>query len=83
MRIGEALAAAEYDTVLRLLVQHNGFVMGVRGSDPWVRESRGRVEVRLRDAGRELLDRDELEQAWVNNYFINPLKQLVVTLGAQ
>jgi hypothetical protein len=55
--------------------------MGARGSDPWVREARGVVEVRLRDAGRELLDRKELDGAWVNNYFLNPLKQVVLTLG--
>jgi hypothetical protein len=81
VRIGEALACGEYDAVLRLLLQHNGFVMGARGSDPWVRESRGCVEVRLREAGRELLEKESLEQAWVNNYFVNPLKEVVVTLG--
>jgi hypothetical protein len=69
--------------LLKLLIQHNAFVMGARGSDPWVREGRGRVEVRLRDTGRELLEKEDLEQAWVNNYFINPLKQVVVTLGAK
>ena len=81
VRLGEALAGGDYETVLRLLLQHNAFVMGARGSDPWVRETRGVVEVRLRDAGGELREREELEGAWVNNYFLNPLKQVVLTLG--
>ena len=48
------LAGGDYETVLKLLVEHNGFVMGARnGSDPWVRVTKGVFEVRFRDAGED------------------------------
>jgi hypothetical protein len=80
--IAEGLAAGRYEAVLPLLLEHNAFVMRARnGSDPWVRVVNGRLDVRFRDEASELASRCELPDLWRNNYFLNPLKEVVVTLG--
>lgn len=81
-RIAEGLAAGKYEAVVTLLLEHNDFVMRSRnGSDPWVRTANGRLDVRFRDEASELPSRRELPDLWRNNYFLNPLKEVVVTLG--
>lgn len=80
--IAEGLAGGRYESVLPLLIEHNAFVMRARnGSDPWVRVVNGRLDVRFRDEASELASRRELPHLWRNNYFLNPLKEVVVTLG--
>lgn len=80
-RIAEGLGAAKYEAVLSLLIEHNAFVMRSRnGSDPWVRVMNGRLDVRFRDEASELPGRRDLPDLWRNNYFLNPLKEVVVTL---
>jgi hypothetical protein len=81
-RIAQSLAAGSYEGVLELLLEHNAFVMRERnGSDPWVRVAKGRLDVRFRDEASELPGRRELPDLWRNNYFLNPLKEVVVTLS--
>jgi len=80
--IADGLAAGRYETVVSLLFEQNAFVMRSRnGSDPWVREVNGKLDVRFRDEAQELPGRHELGDLWWNNYFLNPLKEVVVTLA--
>jgi len=81
-RVAEGLAAGKYGDVFALLLDHNAFVMRSRnGSEPWVRVANGRLDVRFRDEAAELPGRRELPNLWRNNYFLNPLKEVVMTLG--
>jgi hypothetical protein len=81
-RVAEGLAAGKYEVAVSLLLEQNAFVMGSRnGSDPWVRVANGRLDVRFRDEASELPSRRKLAELWWNNYFLNPLKEVVVTLG--
>jgi hypothetical protein len=83
VKIAEALASGQYDKVLTLLVEHNAFVMGTRsGSQPWVRVTGGTLDVRFRDDVSKPPARRELPDLWVNNYFLNPLKDIVMALAA-
>jgi hypothetical protein len=83
-RIAEALSAGEAETLLRLLVEHNAAVMAARGSSQaWVRLAHGRVDVRFRDEASSLPARAELAGLWWNNYFLDPLKEIVMTLAVE
>jgi hypothetical protein len=83
VKMAEALAAGEYKAVLKLLLEHNAAVMqGRNGSAPWVRLVAGRLDVRFRDEAIQLPGRQDLPDAWVNNYFLNPLKDVIGTLGS-
>lgn len=82
VRLAEALSSGDYSTALRLLLEHNAFVMRSRnGSDPWIRVVAGRLDVRFRDAAGSLWPVRELADAWVNTYFLNSLKDVVHTLA--
>jgi hypothetical protein len=82
-RVAAALSAGEYEALVRLLLEHNAFVMQSRnGSNPWVRLAHGRLDVRFRDEVVDLPNRRGLPEMWVNNYFLNPLKSVVSTLRA-
>jgi hypothetical protein len=81
VKLAEALAAGDFEQALRLLIEHNAFVMKARnGSEPWVRITKGLLAVRFRDEASQLSERKVLPDLWVNNYFLNPLKAVVVTL---
>jgi len=83
VRIAEGLAAGKYEAVLALLIEQNAHVMSTRnGSQPWIRLTEGRLDVRFRDETVQLPERSELAKRWVNNYFLNPLKEVVMTLAA-
>ena len=73
----EALAEGDYETVLRLLLAHNTFVMKARGSDPWARLERGKISVQYRDESGRLIPGDELADWWQSTYFINSLHGIV------
>ena len=82
LKIVEALAAGDYRALLRLLIEHNGSVMQTRnGSAPWIRVADGKLDVRFRDEVSELPDRRELPGLWRNNYFLNPLKDVIGELA--
>lgn len=81
-KLAGALKAGDFGEALRVLIEHNASVMKARnGSQPWVRLTKGRLDVRFRDEGGQLTNRKELPDSWVNNYFLNPLKAVVVTLA--
>jgi hypothetical protein len=82
VQIAQALGSGEYGELIRLVLTHNSAVMQSRnGSSPWVRAPNGRLEVRFRDELAILPARRDLPTAWVNNYFLNPLKDVVGTLA--
>jgi hypothetical protein len=82
VRIAGALAEGDYSSLVRLLLEHNAFVMQARGSDAWVRVVDGRLDVRFRDEVSRLPGKKELPDAWRNNYFLDPLKDVMNTLAA-
>jgi hypothetical protein len=79
--LASALRGGDYEALLRLLLEHNRFVMQARnGSQPWVRLDGAHVDVRYRDESGHLLGRDQLRDYWRNTYFINSLRSVVRTL---
>jgi hypothetical protein len=81
-RIATAFALGEYDSALRLLVEHNTHVMQARhGVGAWVVLDGDRLDVRLKDEARGLPTGQELPQLWWNTYFINSLKNVQATLA--
>lgn len=78
-----ALASGDYQSLLRLLLEHNAAVMQSRSaSAPWATVSGGRLDVRYRDERADLRTRDELPHLWLNPYFLNSLKAVRATLAA-
>jgi hypothetical protein len=83
LSIGNALKAGQYHEAIKLLIDHNAFIMRARGAaGPWVEVTRGKIGIRYRDESGELIARKELPNRWRNTYFINSLKDVVVTLTA-
>jgi hypothetical protein len=79
VRLCEALAGGDYEPVLRLLLQHNAFVMGRAGRIRGVRDEgrrRGVASWMRRESSRGKSSRGLGQQL-----FLNPLKQVVLTLG--
>ena len=73
-----ALAGGDYEEFLRLLLEHNAFVMQARnGAQPWVRLDGGRISVQYRDETGEIIPGDELPDVWRSTYFINALHGIV------
>jgi hypothetical protein len=76
-----AFAQGDYAHALRLLLEHNAFIMESRnGSQPWARIEGGKLDVRYRDESGVLMPADELPSWWSNTYFINSLHTVVTTL---
>jgi hypothetical protein len=81
--VAQALGSGDYDAVVRLLLEHNVYVMDARkGSKPWVRIEKGKLDVRYRDESGALRSRDELPHAWRNTYFINSLHSVTHQVAA-
>lgn len=80
-RLAVSLTEGSYDQVLRMLLEHNAYVMDSRnGSQPWVRVENGKLDVRYHDEAASLISRSDLPHAWRNSYFINSLKVVVSDL---
>lgn len=83
VEIASALSEGAWERSIRLLVEENAQVMKRRnGSQAWVRFDGERLDVRLGDESGELAGRSDLDEAWVNNYFLNPLKSVLAQLEA-
>ncbi len=75
VKLAMALGTGAYEDVVRLLLEHNAFLMLTRnGSAPWVTLEGERLRVRFRDETNELTPATELASAWRNSYFIDSLK---------
>jgi hypothetical protein len=83
VQLAEAFESGEYEAALRLLLEHNAFIMYARnGSQPWARLEGNKVDVRYRDESGRLISAGELADYWRNTYFINSLKTITSTLRA-
>jgi hypothetical protein len=76
----EALAAGQYESVLRLLIEQNAAVMSRRGGAPWLRLSKDKLEVRYQEETELLADGADLPALWRNPYFIDSLYTIVRSL---
>lgn len=85
LRIGEALHGADYEALIRLLLDQNREVMAQpqRGGGPWVSEERGRLDVRFPDESLVLPEANALPDLWWNGYFLDSLKRIGWTLFHQ
>jgi len=82
VNVAAALATGSYEEVLRLLLEHNAFLMQNRnGSAPWVRLEDGRLDVRFRDETRALTPGPRLPRVWHNPYFIDSVKTILRQIG--
>lgn len=83
--IAELLASGDYAKVLDELLRQNQWVMNTRnGSSPWAQfDHKGKLQVRFRDERSELPKRGELAGLWRHPYFIESLRTVAGTLGAE
>jgi hypothetical protein len=81
IQLAESFSSGDYEAALRLLLEHNAFIMYARnGSQPWARLEGAKVDVRYRDESGHLIPATELPDYWRNTYFINSLKTITSTL---
>ena len=76
-----ALEAGDYDAAIRRLCAWNALVMEARGSAPWLRIERDRLDVHYRLAEEWLPDGDELPELWRNSYFLDALRWIALELA--
>jgi len=84
--IGSSLREGRFEEVLRLVIQHNEFVMQRRSGGAWVAIKNDQIEVRYSDQAGEPTEAADLPDAWRNTYFLNALKSVgasVFMKGAQ
>jgi hypothetical protein len=74
--IGSCLREGRFEEGLRLVVQHNEYVMQRRSGGAWVAIKNDRIEVRYSDQTGEPVAAAELPDAWRNTYFLNALKSV-------
>ena len=77
----QALGTGQYDDAIKAVLDWNALVMQRRGSAPWVRLARGKIDVRYRGQDQRLPDADELGTLWRNTYFLDSLKDVTRQLG--
>lgn len=75
----EALASGDYAGFCVTAAEHNALAMQERGGASWLSVENQRLKVRLKAELAWLPESDELNELWVNSYFLNSLKQV----GAQ
>lgn len=76
LQLASALADANYQDAIALLLKHNEEVMQARHGGAWVRVENNRLDVRLRAEERSLTPASDLPDLWLNPYFLNALKRL-------
>jgi len=82
VEVARGFTEGRYEEALRHLVDLNAEVMLARnGSAPWVRLTKGRLEVRYLDESGALPAAEDLPHLWRNTYFLNSLHRVVATLG--
>ena len=75
------LFKGDFESAIDGLVSWNEVVTRGRGSAPWVRIGDGqRLDVRYRGTEGRLPDKDELQDLWMNSYFIDALKSVTQQL---
>ena len=74
--IGSCLREERFEDALRLIVQHNEYVMQRRSGGAWVAIKNDRIEVRYSDQTGEPMDGAELPNGWRNTYFLDALKSV-------
>jgi hypothetical protein len=79
----EALAAGDYEMLLRIALEHNHYLMRIRnGSEPWARLDAGRLVVRYSDETDTLPPPQVLPLEWRSTYFIDALKRIINQIEA-
>ena len=72
-----SLYEGDFECAIEGLVSWNEVVTGTRGSAPWARIGDGRrLDVRYRGPERLLPGTDEIQDLWMNSYFIDALKDV-------
>jgi hypothetical protein len=74
--IGSCLREGRFEEGLRLIVQHNEYVMQRRSGGAWVAIKNDRIEVRYSDQTGEPMDGADLPDGWRNTYFLDALKSV-------
>ena len=80
VRIADAVAKGEYETLVSLLIDQNTAVMAVRGGTPWIEKYQGKLKVRFRDEHGSLPGRDQIPTLWRFPYFLDSLRTVATTL---
>jgi hypothetical protein len=81
LRIGTAFRDGDYESAARLLIEQNSFVMRKRnGSEPWIRNVGGKLDVRFRDESWNVPTVKDIPNLWFNSYFIDSLRAVTNTL---
>jgi hypothetical protein len=76
VHLGSALRKGDFEAAIDGLLKHNEFVMSARnGSQPWIQQVGGKLDVRYRDGTQtELATPTELSTAWQSTFYINSMK---------
>lgn len=81
LKIAAAFRDGDYGSAVRLLIEHNGYVMRKRnGSEPWIRIVGEKLDVRFRDESWSVPAAAELPNLWYNSYFIDALRAVTAAL---
>ena len=70
------LSEGRYNQAVVTLLQINSLVMKDRESDAWLKLKDECLQVRVYDDTNILPERDELNDLWINTYFINSFKRI-------
>ena len=82
--LASALAGGRWSNFVDLLLEQNAFVMRSRhAAEPWVRIRDGKLDVRFRDESTDLRPKGQLATSWRSNFFLDPLKAMIVALGGR
>lgn len=76
-QVHASLSEGDFEGAIEGLVSWNEVVTKIRGSAPWARIGDGRrLDVRYRGPERLLPGTDEIQDLWMNSYFIDALKDV-------
>jgi hypothetical protein len=79
--LAEAMCRGRYAEAIEHLLEQNRAVMQERGGDAWIKRKKGRLDVRLRAEMSDLPPAQDVPALWINNYFLNSLKQIGFGIG--
>lgn len=74
--LAEAMRHGRYVEAIEHLLEQNRAVMQERGGDAWIKRKNGRLDVRLHAETSRLPPAQDVSVLWINNYFLNSLKQI-------
>ncbi|MEI6808170.1 MAG: hypothetical protein WCN95_05560 [bacterium] len=83
LQTAQALAAGDYETAVKLLLDQNRAVMLSRGGAPWAVLEKNKLQVRVRDETAVLPALEDLPHLWRHSYFLDSLRAVSLQLKGE